>query len=338
MKRFLVEIAHPGHVHFFKIPIRILRDEGWEPVIYARDKAETFSLLDAEGLEYSAGPGGDSNFNKLIGLLPEALDIYRLTKKNHVRVLAGIGAIHASISSRISGVPCICFADTEHSIEQAMIYVPNCKRIYTPRAFQRNFGKKQRRYAGYHELCYLHPNYFKPDSAALEEKGLLDRGSPIVVRMIKWDATHDFGIKRIQWEKEFVSKFSKDYDLVISSEGVMPKQFEQFENPLPPHEYHNLLSYSRLYVGPGATTASECAMLGTPAVYTNPLALGYLDELEAKYGLVFQHTDASEIISAATNVLASPKTLYEDRRANMLKDNRDVARFVSDAIINEAIH
>jgi predicted glycosyltransferase len=79
-------------------------------------------------------------------------------------------------------------------------------------------------------------------------------------------------------------------------------------------------------------------MLGTPAVYTNPLALGYLDELEAKYGLVFQHTDASEIISAATNVLASPKTLYEDRRANMLKDNRDVARFVSDAIINEAIH
>ena len=34
---------------------------------------------------------------------------------------------------------------------------------------------------------------------------------------------------------------------------------------------HNALKYASLFVGEGATMASECAILGTPAIYVNSL-------------------------------------------------------------------
>ncbi len=37
-----------------------------------------------------------------------------------------------------------------------------------------------------------------------------------------------------------------------------------------------LLAYATLFIGEGATMASECAVLGTPAIYVNSLQLGYL--------------------------------------------------------------
>ena len=42
-----------------------------------------------------------------------------------------------------------------------------------------------------------------------------------------------------------------------------------------------------LYVGEGATTASECAVLGTHAIYVNTLNWGDTDEEEEKYQLDF---------------------------------------------------
>ena len=39
--------------------------------------------------------------------------------------------------------------------------------------------------------------------------------------------------------------------------------------------------------------ASECGVLGTPAIYFNSLRLGYLEELEQRYGLVYNYRDAN---------------------------------------------
>ena len=49
-----------------------------------------------------------------------------------------------------------------------------------------------------------------------------------------------------------------------------------------------------LYIGEGATMASECAMLGTPAMYINTLGAGTLEEQE-KYGLIFCYKSQTEI-------------------------------------------
>jgi len=54
---------------------------------------------------------------------------------------------------------------------------------------------------------------------------------------------------------------------------------------------HDLLYYATMYIGEGATMASEAAILGTPSIYINTLRLSYTDEEEAKYDLLYNYSD-----------------------------------------------
>ncbi len=72
-------------------------------------------------------------------------------------------------------------------------------------------------------------------------------------------------------------------DVVITSEGKIPEELAPFSYSLPPEQLHHVLAFADCYVGEGATTASEAVCLGTPAVYINPIRLGYIDE-EKHYG------------------------------------------------------
>ena len=55
--------------------------------------------------------------------------------------------------------------------------------------------------------------------------------------------------------------------------------------------------YAQMYVGEGATMASEAAILGTPSVYINPLILGYLNEINNKYHLLLQFSKGEPAIT-----------------------------------------
>ena len=74
--------------------------------------------------------------------------------------------------------------------------------------------------------------------------------------------------------------------VIISSEGELPVELEKYRVKISPERMHDLLSFASLYIGEGATTASECAMLGTPAIYVNVLDAGTLQEQE-NLGLLF---------------------------------------------------
>jgi hypothetical protein len=80
--------------------------------------------------------------------------------------------------------------------------------------------------------------------------------------------------------------------------------------------------------------ASECAMLGTPAIYVNPLAVGYCDQLEAKYGLIFNFRNFSGVLDKAKNILRT-EGFREDQRPRhekMLSDKIDVTQFMVDYV------
>ncbi len=335
MTRLLIEIGHPGHVHFFKVPIRILKNRGWKVVIHARNKAECFELLRAEKLTFVPGPKHLSSMMNLLNIPVIVRDIYRLSKRFDAYIMAAIGGCHAALASRLNHLPCVSYTDTEHAREQALLYVPHCTSIHTPRAFRLDFGKKHNRYPGYHELSYLHPNYFKPDKTMIEEEGLLDNGPPILMRIVGFTASHDFAVRQVRWENEFIRKYHKNYKIIISSELPLPRNLQSFRNPLPANQLHNLLAFSRMYVGSGATTASEAAILGTPVVYTNPLRLGYLDQMESRYGLVYNRTSARNILSSCGRILSESKQKYIDKSKNLISESCDVAKYVADTIEEE---
>lgn len=335
MQHLVVEIGHPAHVHFFKNPIKILKKRGWSVKIVARDKSITSELLLSQGLRYDTFHIGTSILSKAFSILPGSITIYRTAKQFNAAVLAGIAPVYSSISSRLLGRPCVSFSDTDSALEQILIYAPNSKVIHTPNSFRFNLGKKHHRYEGFHELSYLHPKYFTPNKQVLEDAGILDQGPPIVVRMIGWDATHDFGVHSEPWEEQFIKEFGKEYKILISSEVPLPRSLKPYQNPLQPEYYHDLLAFSRLYVGSGGTSASEAAMLGTPVIYTNPLPAGIFDALEFKYKLVRRGNTTSEIMSTAREILTYPRSVYLSRRKKMIQSSVDVAKYVADAIDNE---
>ena len=75
--------------------------------------------------------------------------------------------------------------------------------------------------------------------------------------------------------------------------------------------------------------ASECAMLGTPAIYVNSLDAGTLQEQE-KLGLLFQFRDSKGVYEKAVELLSYPelKKEFQSRRLKMLEDKIDPISFM----------
>ncbi len=122
--------------------------------------------------------------------------------------------------------------------------------------------------------------------------------------------------------------------VLISSEKPLPARFSDYRYQCNPAEIHHVMAYCRAYAGESATMASECAVLGVPAVYCAETRPGYTDEQEERYGLVKNvgSLDWSELEPALSWALNSPKSHFEQARRKLLEDTIDVAHFVSDCI------
>ena len=120
----------------------------------------------------------------------------------------------------------------------------------------------------------------------------------------------------------------------ITSETELPHNLEQNRLRIKPNKIHDLLYYSSLYIGEGATMASEAAILGVPAIFVSSLRLGYLAELEEKYGLAFSFNNSTEALDKAIVILNTKefKKEYNAKRELLLKDKIDVTRFMTSCI------
>ena len=65
---------------------------------------------------------------------------------------------------------------------------------------------------------------------------------------------------------------------------------------------HDALFYASLYIGEGATTASEACLLGTPAIYINTISAGTIEE-EEKIGLLFNFRNFEGVMEQISKIL-----------------------------------
>ncbi len=89
------------------------------------------------------------------------------------------------------------------------------------------------------------------------------------------------------------------------------------------------MAFATLFIGEGATMASECAMLGTPAIYVNSISAGTLEEQE-KYGLLFGFRNFTGVLEKATLLLnnINLKEEFQNRRQKLLSEKIDVTAFL----------
>lgn len=97
---------------------------------------------------------------------------------------------------------------------------------------------------------------------------------------------------------------------------------------IPSHKLHDALAFASLFIGEGATMASECAMLGTPAIYVNTLKLGYINELEDKYGLITTFKNSQSVLEKAIETITTNDEYYNQKNKKMLNDNIDPTAFM----------
>ena len=168
--KILIDIGHPAHVHYFKNFIWNMKKRGHEFVISARDKEVTHQLLKAYKIYFhSRGSGGKGLFNKMIYFFEGDYKIYKLVKVFKPNLLLSFASPYLAHISKLTGIPHIVLDDTENNKWNHRLYAPFSAVILTPSCFSKNLGVKQIFFNSYMELCYLHPNYFKPDINILQE-------------------------------------------------------------------------------------------------------------------------------------------------------------------------
>ncbi len=335
--KILLSVGHPAQVHLFKNVIWDLMEKGHEIKIVARKKEDCTDLLNAYGLDYylisNAGNG-------LIGLGIEmfvrSLKFTYIIKKFNPDIIISMMDPSIAVNSKILRKKYISLNDTEHTTLLTKFVLPLADVVLTPSSFKKELGIKQIKYDGYHELAYLHPNHFKPNPEILKELGLNENDKFVVIRFVSWNAHHDVGQNGIQNKIEFVKELEKYCQVFITSEGKLDDRLEMYRLNISPEKLHDVLYYTSLYVGEGATTAVEAAILGTPSIYISSFAgtMGNFTELEDKYGLLFNYNNSDEALAKAVELIQ--KLDIEDewkrKREQLLKDKIDVTAFISNFI------
>lgn len=328
--KILIDIGHPAHVHYFKNLIAIMKGNGHEFLITARDKEITFNLLNEYKLPFlSRGKGGTGLINKCLYILKADFFIYRKARKFKPDLFLSFASTYAAHASRLYCKPHIVLDDTEHAKFELFLYPPFSDLILTPSCFLKDLGKKQIRFNSYTELLYLHKNYFKADNGVLRLLGVLEGEKFAIIRFVSWNASHDTGHKGLSNSDkiELVKYLANKMKVFVSSEGEMPAELNKYKFSIPVHLMHDALFYAEMYVGEGGTTASEAALLATPAIYMNRLMMGYIkDELNA--GLLFQKLELIEIKMQIDAIINNGKEYYRVILKEFIKDKIDITSFL----------
>lgn len=336
--KILIDINHPSQVHLFKNAIWQWQNLGHSVLIVARDKDVTYNLLNEYGFKYIPGTKRKPGIQYLfLELFTKTLLIWKTAKHFKPDIFISLGSPPAAWAAFLVRKPHYAFTDTEHSVEQLVLYKGFSERIYTPECFLKDLGPKQIRYAGYHELAYLHPNQFTPNFAEIREFGL-DEGRPyFVLRFVSFNATHDINRRGLspQEQAELIAFLEKHGDVIVSSEATKAITRIGSETKIPPNKMHHLLAFASLFIGEGTTMATEAALLGAHSITLTPHISGNRLELENKYGLMKAIQGMSSLMEHLKGYFAGGNIKKpQEKLAKLLNDKIDVTSFIVSEIVN----
>ena len=189
--RILIDIGHPAHVHLFKQFAHEMIRKGHKIHFTVRKKEFETELLKQEGFVYTIiGDHYKLKTGKIWGLFKFTFLVFTTAIKFKPDLFLSHGSMYNAIASFFLGKPNIALEDTGNW-EQVRLYLPFTKAVLTSTSFTPNYDYKQVYYEGYHELAYLHRNYFKPDKSILTDLGIKENEKYFILRFVSWGASHD---------------------------------------------------------------------------------------------------------------------------------------------------
>lgn len=334
-ERVVVTIQHPAHVHFFRHAIGELRERGYEVRVLVRERELVRELLEHYGIAHRRIAGSVESPLGLLAVQPRyEYEILRRVRRLEPAAIVGIGEPAVAHAGSIVDGEGILFTDTEHAALQNAVSLPLADRVYTPTAFWDDYGHHHRRYPGYHELAYLHPDRFVPDPVELT--GTDEEEPLVVVRLVSWTAAHDVGRSGLADLERVVAGLERFGAAVrVTAEGRLPPALEARRLATAPDRIHDLLARADLFLGEGATMAIESALLGTPAIYVSGLRAGVLEELEGRYRLLrwlSEGARSADVLAHARELLRVRESTWARRRRRVLEETVDTTDVVVGAV------
>lgn len=333
--KILADISHPAHAWFFKNALKLWQANGHEIKVVARDKEMNLRLLDCFGFEYEVL----SKMRKgLGGLFLEMLEherrLFKIARNFRPDAMVQIGGTFIAHVGKLLNIPSLVFYDTDNATLQNAITYPFSTVVCTPDCYPHDIGKKHVRYPGYHELAYLHPNVYTPNPAILDELGIKKDEKFFLLRFVSWEASHDVGESGFSPDNKlkFAQELEKYGKVFITSEAPLPGEFEKYRIKVGVEKIHDLMAYCSLYIGESATMASECSVLGIPAIYISKTPRCYTTEQETRYSMVFNYTNTQQeqAFVKMKELLAKHnlKELWKQKQQQLLADKIDVTKWM----------
>jgi len=333
----LFYLGHPAHYHNVSVVLEKLTLKGFNIILVARGKDVLFQLLEElpYHIVYMKERTGGTKWSLISTVLKREWILFKLGIMYRPKMMIGTDIAITHIGKLLGIHSVILNEDDAKEVPLFAKYgMKYASAIFAPNSCDATpYNHKKKGYNGFHELAYLHPNYFTPDKEKV--KGLLiGTGRYFILRFAKLSAHHDEGKKGINLAiaQELIKKLSPFGFVYISSERQLEKELEKYRISIHPKEMHHALYYADMYIGDSQTMAAEAAVLGTPSIRFNDFVgkLSYLEELEHKYQLTFGiPTDQPQQLFDKVEELlrdSQLKTTFENRKKVMLENTDDVAQ------------
>lgn len=339
--------AHPKQLWMLRPVAEYLKGR-IEPVWVLRDKDVLIDLADGLGLPFRIlSKASPSRIRAAATLGWDTLKVWHQTRREGISAwVTKYGA--GNLGARLCGRPSFAFNDDDADVVPFVAWTsyPFADWVaVTQWTRMGRFERKARRYTGFQELFYLHPNRFSPDPTVRKELGV-NPGAPFVLlRLSALASHHDVGVRGVDdtLVRQILRLCKGRVQLVISSERALGADLDRYRASIPVERIHHALAASALFIGDSQSMTGEAAMLGTPALRLSDFVgrIGSLAELERRrlaFGytpdqtsLLLSHVD--QLLSSVGPGVSSASEEFQQRREQLFADCPDPVPWFAENIM-----
>lgn len=336
--RIWVDLTNSPHVLVMRPLIELLRADGHEVEVTARDFAQTLQLCERFRIDHTAigHHRGGRLSAKGLGLVQRSGALVRWARRRAREhgpfdLALGHGSNDVTVAARLLGIPSSTTFDYEWATVQHTVNCRLAQAVVVPEAIPperlARYGAvpKLGRYPGLKEEYYLAD--FEPDPAILAELSL-DVSEPVVVVR-----TPPVVSLYHRFEHDTFGAVLEKLREAGTQTVVLPRTPEQREQlreaggfilPERAIDAQSLIAYADLMISAGGTMNREAVALGTPVFTSFEGRLGAVDEQLIADGRLRRLTDPDEVVVAKR--AGSAQGGGGDR---VRRDPRDFARLLA---------
>ena len=297
--RVWVDLTNSPHVLVMRPLIEVMRADGHDVEVTARDFAQTLELCERFGIEHTAvgRHRGGRLASKGLGLASRSAALVRWARGRRFDVAMGHGSNDVTVAAWLLRIPSATAFDYEWATAQHQVNCRLARAVVVPDAIppQRldRYGAagKIHAYPGLKEEYYLAD--FEPDDRVLDELGL-DRARPLVVVRTPPEVSLYHRFENPLFAR-VLDRLRGSQTVVLPRTAAQRAELEGFIVPEHAVDAQSLVAYADLVISAGGTMNREAVALGTPVFTTFEGKLGAVDEALLREGRMRKLEDPGQI-------------------------------------------